>query len=231
MENFNPVLLPVQKLNTHMKKILSSLFALTIFLTANAQSDKDTSMHATAVAVCDCLGKAHISDSASATEVQQAFLNCLTSSPGFLAKVMAGGDMEAGEQIATELGMELMKMNCPSFMKIATAMAMNGGDADGFNLSVPVPAQVETEKAESIDGTVINVEEKDFTYITIKTTTGRELNFIYYKYVPGSDDWIKEPATKLKNKNVSLSYVETEVYQPKFKQFMNVKQIKTLTIK
>lgn len=222
--------LPVQKLNTNMKKILSSLFAVAIFLTANAQSGKDTSMHATAIAVCDCLGKSHISDSASATELQQAFLKCLTASPDFLAKVMAGGDMETGEQIATELGMELMKMNCPAFMKIATAMAMNG-DADGFDLTMPAQVGVETEKAESIDGTVINIEEKDFTYITVKTTTGRELNFIYYNYVPGSDDWIKDPVAKLKNKNVSLSYVEAEVYQPKFKQFMNVKQIKTLTIK
>jgi len=57
------------------------------------------------------------------------------------------------------------------------------------------------------------------------------LTFIYYAYVPGSDDWIKDAFTKLKNKNVSISYVESEVYQPKYKQFMNVKEIKTLTIK
>ena len=53
---------------------------------------------------------------------------------------------------------------------------------------------------------------------------------MYYEYVPGSDNWIKNVAS-LKNKKVSVSYVETEVYQPKFKQFMNVKEIKTLTIK
>ncbi len=212
-----------------MKKILFSLFTLAIFITANAQSAKDTSIHATAIAVCDCLGKSHISDSSTTEELQQAFLSCLTSSPGFLAKVMEGGDMEAGQQIATELGMEMMKINCPSFIKIATAMAANG--SDGLDLTIPETAQVETQKAESIDGTVVNVEEKEFTYITVKTTSGRELNFIYYNYVPGSDEWIKDPATKLKNKNVSLSYVETEVYQPKFKQFMNVKQLKTLTIK
>ena len=74
------------------------------------------------------------------------------------------------------------------------------------------------------------MEERDFTYITVKTTAGRELSFMYYEYVPGSDNWIKNAAS-LKNKTVSLSYTETEVYQPKFKQFMNVKEIKTLTIK
>ena len=103
--------------------------------------------------------------------------------------------------------------------------------ANGGGFEMTMPAQVQTEKVESTDGTVIKVEERDFTYITLKTAAGRELNFIYYSYVPGSDEWIKDPTTKLKNKNVTLSYVESEVYQPKFKQFMNVKQIKTLTIR
>ena len=94
-----------------------------------------------------------------------------------------------------------------------------------------MPSQVQTETVESADGVVTKIEERDFTYITLKNTAGRELTFIYYSYVPGSDDWIKDAVTKLKNKNVSISYVESEVYQPKYKQFMNVKEIKTLTIK
>ena len=211
-----------------MKKILVSLLAIVCFISVKAQSTEDTSMHATAVAVCDCLGKSGITDSSSAQEMQQAFLTCITSSPGFLTKVMAGGDMDGAEKIATDLAMELMKINCPSFMKMAMSMAASGEDELSFGL--PSTPQVKTENAESAAGTIVNVEEKDFLYITLKTAAGRELNFIYYTYVPGSDDWLKDPVTKLKNKNVSLSYINTEVYQPKFKQFMNVKQIKTLTI-
>lgn len=212
-----------------MKRIYFFLAASISFFTATAQNNNDTSMNKTAVAVCDCLGKANITENTSEMQMQQAFMNCIISSaPDLFEKITSSGDdyMTAGQEIATKLVMEMMKNGCPAFTKIAGAMA-NGGD--GFEMTMP--AQVQTEKVESTDGIVVKVEERDFTYITLKTTAGRELSFIYYSYVPGSDEWIKDPATKLKNKNVTLSYVESEVYQPKFKQFMNVKQIKTLTIK
>ena len=215
-----------------MKRILVALFACnTFFAAASAQSAKeDTSLNATAVAVCDCLTKANITDKSTEEQMQQAFMTCIFSSaPDLVAKITASGEdyATAGQEIGTKLVMAMMKNGCPAFSKIAGAMAMNG-DSD---FQMTLPSDVESRKVESTDGTVIKVEERDFTYITIKTTAGRELNFIYYSYVPGSDEWIKDPVNKLKNKNVSLSYVESEVYQPKFKQFMNLKEIKTLTIK
>jgi hypothetical protein len=148
-----------------------------------------------------------------------------------VSKIVASGkDYEtAGQEIGTELVMAMMKNNCAAFTKIAGALAANGGN--GFEMTLPGETETETANAQSTDGTVIKVEERDFTYITVKTTAGRELTFIYYEYVPGSDDWIKDAVTKLKNKKIALSYIETEVYQPKFKQFMNVREIKTLTIK
>jgi len=212
-----------------MKKLIFALFALMPFLYGAAQSStQDTSMHATAIAVCDCLTKANLTEDSPQDKIQQAFLNCLfTSAPGLVNKIAGSGEdyVTASQELGTNLMMEMMKNGCPAFMKLATAMA-NGGD-----MQLTMPSQVQTATVESTDGTVVKVEERDFTYITIKTTAGRELMFIYYGYVPGSDDWIKDAVTKLKNKNVSLSYVETEVYQPKYKQFMNVKEIKTLTIK
>lgn len=213
-----------------MKRLCFFLAASILYLAATAQNDNDTSMHKTAVAVCDCLEKANITENTSEMQMQQAFMNCIISSaPDLFEKITSSGDdyMTAGQEIATKLVTEMMKNGCPAFTKIAGAMAMNSGG--GFEMTMP--AQVQTEKVESAEGTVIKVEERDFTYITLKTTAGRELNFIYFNYVPGSDEWIKDPATKLKNKNVTLSYVESEVYQPKFKQFMNVKQVKALTIK
>lgn len=212
-----------------MKKSLLLFTALIAFYFSQAQAS-DTSIHTAAVAVCDCLGKANISDQTSQEQMQQIFLNCvIKSAPELMTQIAASGEdyATAGQEIATKLAMEMLKTGCPAFSKIATAMAMNGGGDMGMQMQ----ATPRVEAVESTDGVVTKIEEKDFTYITVKTTAGRELNFIYFNYVPGSDEWIKDPATKLKNKNVSLSYVETEVYQPKFKQFMNVKEIKTLTIK
>lgn len=211
-----------------MKKSISFLFAITLFVAANAQS-KDTSMHATAITVCSCLTKANISEQSSQQEMQQAFITCIMSAPGFMSKIASSGeDYEtAAQELGTQLVLEMMKSNCPAFAKIAGALAAGGGT--GFEMELP--QEVQTVKAESAEGIVTKVEERDFTYITIKTTAGRELTFIYYTYVPGSDEWIKDAATQLKNKNVSLSYTEAEVYQPKIKQFAHVKEIQTLSIK
>lgn len=213
-----------------MKKIIFSFFALALFIAAHAQTD--TSLDRTANAVCDCLGKSDITDKSSQDDIQKAFMNCvLKSAPDLVSKIVASGkDYEtAGQEIGTQLVMAMMKNNCTAFTKIAGALAGNGGS--GFEMTLPGETETETANVQSTNGTVIKVEERDFTYITIKTTSGRVLTFMYYEYVPGSDDWIKNAATKLTNKSVSLSYAETEVYQPKFKQFMNVKEIKTLTIK
>ena len=214
-----------------MKKIL---FALTIIIIAFKAESQDTSLNKAAVSVCDCLTKSKIDESSTPEQMQQAFLNCmLTSAPDLITKIVSSGEdyQKAGEEIGTQLAMQMVKNGCPAFTKIAAGMAMSGGDSsvDLSNSSINISAK--PMATASIEGVVTKVEEKDFTYITVKTTAGRELDFIYYNYVPGSDDWIKDAAGKLKNKNVSLSYVESEVYQPKFKQFMTLKEIKTLTIK
>lgn len=217
-----------------MKK--TSFYILAVCLLINsvikAQST-DTSMQKSAVAVCDCLSKSKIDNSSTPEQLQQIFLGCiLSSAPDLVSKIIANGqdNQQAAEQIATNLALEMVKNGCPAFQKIATAMMGSGNDTMQMEMPMQMQMQSKVENAQSIEGTVVNVEERDFIYITIKTTAGRELSFMYYEYVPGSDNWIKNAAS-LKNKKVSLSYVETEVYQPKFKQFMNVKEIKTLTIK
>lgn len=199
----------------------------------NAQAT-DTSLHKSAVAVCDCLSKGKIDNTSTPEQLQQMFLGCIFSSaPDLVSKIISNGqaDQQAAEQIATNLALEMVKNGCPAFQKIATAMMGSSDNDDTMQIEMPMQMQSKVETAQSIDGVVTKIEEKDFTYITVKTTTGRELVFIYYNYVPGSDNWIKDAVNKLKNKNVSVSYVETEVYQPKYKEFMNVKEIKTLIIK
>lgn len=211
-----------------MKKISFALMILCFCLKAKSQ---DTSLSKAAVSVCDCLTKSNISEKSTQEQMQQVFLNCMfTSAPDLISKIVSSGEdyQKAGEEIGTKLAMEMMKNGCPAFTKIAAGMAINGdGNAD----SLLSNASPQIESVQSTQGIVTKVEERDFIYITIKTTAGRELTFIYYGYVPGSDTWIKDAANKLKNKNVNVSYVESEVYQPKFKQFMNVKEIKTLIIK
>ena len=210
-----------------MKKFLSSFLVTVVCGVYTQAQTADDTLHKAAIAVCDCLTKANLGTNVTEEQLQQAFLSCvLTSAPDLITQIMASGDdyQKAGEEIGTKLSLELMKIGCPAFTKIATSMALQGDES----------ISIQTEKAtavETAEGIVTKVEERDFSYVTLKTTTGRELTFIYYGYVPGSDVWIKDAVTKLKNKNVSVSYIETEVYQPKYKEFMKVKEIKSLTIK
>ena len=210
-----------------MKKFVSSFLVTVVCGVYTQAQTADDTLHKAAIAVCDCLTKANLGTNVTEEQLQQAFLSCvLTSAPDLITQIMASGDdyQKAGEEIGTKLSLELMKTGCPAFTKIATSMALQGDD--GISIQTEKPTAVE-----AAEGTVTKVEERDFTYLTLKTNTGRELTFIYYGYVPGSDGWIKDAVTKLKNKNVSVSYVETEVYQPKYKEFMKVKEIKSLTIK
>ena len=216
-----------------MKKIVVYIISACLFFNITAKAQTDTSMQKDAIAVCNCLSKSKIDNTSTPEQLQQIFLSCiLSSAPDLVSKIISNGqeDQQAAEQVAMNLSLEMVKNGCPAFQKIATAM-MGGGGNDTMQMEMPMQMPSKVETAQSLEGVVTKVEERDFTYITIKTNTGRELTFIYYGYVPGSDDWIKDATTKLKNKNVSISYVESEVYQPKFKQFMNVKEIKTLTIK
>jgi len=209
-----------------MKNFLTTLFLIVVFV-GYTRAQGDTSLHKAAIEVCDCLTKANLGTNVTQEQLQQAFLSCvLTSAPDLITQIVSSGEdyEKAGEEIGTKLSIELMKTGCPAFTKIAASMASQNGE--GISIQTDKPAVLQTA-----EGTVTKVEEKDFTYITVKTTAGRELTFIYYAYVPDSDDWIKDAANKLKNKKVSVSYIETEVYQPKFKEFMNVRELKSMTVK
>ena len=61
---------------------------------------------------------------------------------------------------------------------------MMGSENDTMQMEMPMQMQSKVETAQSIDGIVTKVEERDFTYITVKTTAGRELTFIYYDMCP-----------------------------------------------
>jgi hypothetical protein len=215
-----------------MKKIVSLITFLVACFAVKAQNNKDTSVQKTAVSICNCLEKNHMENAKDQAEMQSIFLQCMLDSAASAMSEIASnannGDIQqASQEFAQKIAMELVKMNCKPFMQMSVKLAQgSGGITFGNNEN-----KDEVESVKSVDGTVTKVDEKDFLYITVKTTAGRELTFIYLDYVDNSDDWVKNAATKLKDKNVTVQYVEKEVYNPKLKDFSNVKELRELRIK
>jgi hypothetical protein len=214
---------------------MKKLFSLSIFLIAcfavKAQNDQDSSIKKTAVSICNCLEKNHAGEAKDQAAMQSIFLQCmLDSAASTMSEIVMnapnGDYQKASTEVAQKIALELAKMNCKPFMQMSMKFSQGG--------SIPM-GDLENKKDEgfvkSTDGVVTKVDEKDFLYITVKTTAGREMTLIYLDYVDNSDDWVKDAATKLKDKKVTVQWVEREVYNPKLKDFTNVKELKELRIK
>ena len=159
-------------------------------------------------------------------EMQQIFLQCmLDSAASVMGDVIlnseSGDYKQAGEEFAQKIAIELVNSGCKPFMQMSLKLAQGGNLAE---------LNKEDASLKSSDGVVTKVEEKDFLYITIKTSAGREITLIYLDYVDGSDEWVKDAQNKLKDKKVTIKWTEEEVYQPKIKDFTNVKMLKELRI-
>lgn len=208
-----------------MKKILklTALLSLTSFFAAaqDTKSPMDSSSKKTALAICNCLSKQDLDKVTNEEKMQQVFIKCmLDSAAEAFSEVLQKEDTKAaGEELGKKVAMDLVSIGCSSFINLAVKAAKANGQS----------GVAASEEAKTMEGTVINVEEKDFLYVTIKSKTNREYRFIYLTYVPASDSWIKN-ATKLNGKKVQIQWSETEVFQPKAKIFTQLKQIKSLKL-
>lgn len=193
---------------------------------AQTKNSKDTSIKKVAASICNCLEKNHVEKANTEEEMQQVFLQCIfDSASSVIGDVLTSGDGDAkqnGEEFGQKIALELMNSGCQPFIQMSVKLAKG-------NLGTDEEADAKPA-LKSVDGVITKVEEKDFLYITVKQSTGREMILIYMDYVDGSDGWIKDAGAKLTNKTVSVSYAESEIYQPKIKDFANLKVLKRLEI-
>jgi len=179
----------------------------------------DSTDRKVANAICDCLNKHNVDSIQNSKDAETIFATCmLENSSGALGKLLEGGDMEkAGEEWGRKIAMDLFAVGCQSFIQISMKIASSGEEK-----TTSVKASAKT-----LQGTIINVEEKELLYLTLRSSTNREYKLVYLSYIPGSDEWIKNPSS-LKGKKVTIDYVETEIYQPKLKEYVDMKQVKML---
>lgn len=127
---------------------------------------------------------------------------------------VAFSDTKAMETLGIKLAQNLMKQNCPNFMKLATKMG--GGDAD----------EIATE---TTTGTFKRIDTKGFNYIVLKDSKGSERSFIWLRQFPGSEKFTGI-TTKYIGKSMKITWQEMEVYLPAAKGYYKVKEIVAVDI-
>ena len=149
-------------------------------------------------------------------EADDAFMNCFTAYADMLLDVAKEQNIEVTDddgmhQLGTDIGKNLMKQKCGSFMQLAIKMAKDD------EVAAPI--------ALSLSGTFKRIDAKDFNYIVITDKNGSEKSFLWLREFPGSDKFMEGAALKLAGKKLNIKYQDIEVYLPKAKGYYKVKEI------
>jgi hypothetical protein len=202
-----------------MKSFFLLLFITLTAYTSNGQNiSKDSLLKKMSAEVC---AKIKASDSvlrkADDFELQLGLLMIpvMSSYKEELEKVIPG--FVFGDQIETlseELGMD-MAMNCPAFLKLVSS---NPAFLEETNLN----------PERTIEGKLVLIQEADFTNIQVKLSNGRTEKLWWLEYFEGADGLVSKA---LLSKNVTVRYIEKEVYSAALKDYIVIKVIIGITKK
>ena len=120
------------------------------------------------------------------------------------------------EKISEKIGQEAA-LGCPKFLEFVRN-----------NLS-EIKESADDDETKLITGTFQRIEEQLFSSLVIKTKTGKEEKLWWFQFFEGADELIKNPAGFAK-KNITVRYIDMEVYDAKLKEYRIIKVIKDLTV-
>lgn len=200
-----------------MRKLILLFSLICISLVSYAQDDVYKTI---AKETCDCLAKKNFDyKKVGKAEIQMALGLCMMESAQKNNLIIDVSNPEQMTELGQKIGMQMAPI-CPEVFQAFTE------DAE------ELMGQEEEEGPEyfTFSGKVKSVEEKDFFYINVKESTGKENKFIWLYYFEGSDDFKDDPK-KLIGKDVTITYMLLEVLQPKSKVYYNLNVISGLEIK
>lgn len=198
--------------------VLTALTFLLLTFTSNAQN----AMQKASDKVCNCLNQ--ITDTADIKKYKAAAMDCFTTSA--LTEIVQIAeerkvdftDQTAMRNIGIELGKKLLKDNCKGYIAYAR---ITSRDADEEHDN--------TVAEKSSSGKVLRIDNRDFVYVVLKDKQGREQNFIWLEYFSGSEKLTGNKIQSLVNKDVTVKWIEKEVYLPKAGDYFKIKQITALS--
>jgi hypothetical protein len=203
-------------------KSLILLFAILIILTnVKAQTNPGPVEKRLADSICNAMARKDFSKIKTKQDAMAAFAQSFTKYPSLLLAVAEErkvnvADREAMRQLGTDIGKDLLKMNCESFMKLSIAMASN-------------EQQKQEEVQHFTEGKLLRIDNKGFNYFVIVDQDKKEHSFLWLRQFSGSEAFVNGLGSNI-GKTVSIHWQEMEVFLPSAKGYFNVKEIIGLAV-
>ena len=192
--------------------------AIFIIATTAFAQDKNDAMKTAADTICHCLDRIKTAELAP-EKVKELAMECFTTSAmdHYVKLAEERGidimDQEAMRKLGIEVGKELLKMKCGSYLKVSAIMAGKDDDSQ------------EGSKTEMLQAKLARVDNKDFTYLILKDNNNKEHSFLWFEYFAGSEKFTGGKLNNFIGKRLKVSWMEKEVYLPKANGYFKIKQI------
>lgn len=138
-------------------------------------------------------------------------------------------NFENFEAFGEKIGVKLA-IHCPEFIKL---MAEVMEEDEEFTEKVIEKTNQRSDMVEapvvaskSIDGTLNSTDHSEFSVLNVTSDNGRKLKLYWMGYFEGSDE-----LPKFKNKDVTISYKDMEVYSHEMKDYKMIKVITKIAAK
>lgn len=202
--------------------LLIVLLSISTFSFAQDKEDlKDELFDTIAVETCECVSKKNLDVTVlTQGQIEMEFGFCILESYGKHKKNaenlinVSFSDEESLEQLGVDVAIKMMA-HCPDVMSI---IAGNYA-ADEFE---------EAKNDIFIFGQVTKIEESQFNTIELKDTDDRIQKVLWLEYFEG--DNLFNDLNKLKKAKVKVTCYQSELYDPRIKEYRNFKIIKKITV-
>jgi hypothetical protein len=190
-------------------------FICLIFFAATSSvfSQTDEEMDSMAKSVCECITKKQVSF-ANRKEMEIALGLCMLEGIQELKLDLSITDGDGMEKFGQKIGIRMVGI-CPKIFESFINEKANESD--------------QKEGGVEIKGTVKSVEINTSVTLVIRDDSGKESRLVWLHYANGSDDYVTEPK-RLSGKKISATYKIVDIYSPKEKGYITVKEIIGFTV-
>ncbi|MBC8110403.1 MAG: hypothetical protein H7Y04_05020 [Verrucomicrobia bacterium] len=174
---------------------------------------------------CDCIKKLD----QKATDLETQVASCVQQSMmGHMSEMGEVIDLsKMNEDIGRKMGMQLasqLAKTCPEFIEISMKVAETKGGNSTSKVIVEVPPPIER----IFSGKIKRLDNLDFTYFVVEGEDKKENSFVWLSRFETSDKFLAG-IDKYKGTKVRVNYMEQEVYSFKTKNYIKVKEVKSLS--